>query len=477
MESSFWQTAWQSFTLGRLSVAQWQRASWLHRFTVGLLAPWRNSSLLNHYGEALGTLLISILLGLAPFVDNSLTAVLLAACGALWLLLTLSDKPGRGLTPIHLLVALYWGTMLLSTGLSPVKKAAAAGLVKYSLYLFLFLLAARVLRNGRLRNWVMTIYLFMTQLISVYGIRQHFFGADALATWVDPTSSQVGITRSYSFLENPNLLAAYLIPGVALSVSAFLIWKHWGPRTLAALMFLTNSACLVWTYSRGGWLGMLLSLAAMVLMLLFWWSVKFTPFWQRWAIPAVMGTGVFVVLAAVVVLEPLRTRVATMFMGREDSSNNFRINVWASVIEMIKDRPFFGIGPGNKAFNSIYPLYQRPRFTALSAYSIFLETLVETGVLGFTVFLWMLTVIFGQGLRSLKLLRDRGNLQAFWLMGAIATLPGELFQGLFDTVWYRPEVQTLWWVCVALIASFYSPMQQSLAADESIPVDSLQSVG
>ncbi len=466
------ESLWQSITLGRLSIAQWQRGSWLHRFTVGLLEPWRNSSLLNHYGEALGTLLISIILGLAPFVDNSLTALLLFASGILWFLLTISDKPGRGLTPIHLVVALYWGSMLLSTGLSPVKKAAASGLVKYSLYLMLFLLAARVLRHSRLRNWVVTIYLLITQVVSVYGIRQHFFGADALATWVDPNSPQAQTTRVYSYLGNPNLLGAYLMPGIALSLAAFFVWKGLGPKALAVLMFLTNSACLVLTYSRGAWIGMLLTLAAFALLFLAWLSVKFTPFWRRWALPAVLGAGTAFVIVAVVALEPLRTRVASMFVGREDSSNNFRLNVWSAVGDMIRDRPAFGIGPGNNAFNLIYPRYQRPRFTALSAYSIFLETIVETGFLGFTVFLWMLTVIFAQGWRSLKNLRDKGNLQAFWLMGAIATLPGELGQGLFDTVWYRPEIQTLWWVCVGLIASFYSPIQQHLS--EKAPEKSLE---
>jgi len=451
---------WQSISLARLSVAQWQRGSWLHRFTVGLLEPWRNSSLLNHYGEALGTLLISVVLGLAPFVNNTLIAVLLAACGGLWLLLTLSDRPGRGLTPVHLMVGLYWGCMLLATALSPVKTAAASGLVKASLYLALFLLSARVLRNARLRNWVIMVYLFVTQAVSVYGIRQHFFGADALATWVDPNSAQAQTTRVYSFLGNPNLLGAYLMPGIALSIAAFFIWKGIGPKALAGLMFLTNAACLVLTYSRGAWIGMLLMLATFSLLLLAWLSAWFTPFWRRWALPAVLGAGTAFVIVAVIALEPLRTRVTSMFVGREDSSNNFRLNVWAAVGEMIRDRPVLGIGPGNDAFNSIYPLYQRPRFTALSAYSIFLETIVEIGFVGFAVFIWMLAVILGQGWRSLKSLRDQGNPQAFWLMGAIATLPGELGQGLFDTVWYRPEIQTLWWLCVGLIASFYRPIRQ-----------------
>ena len=61
---------------------------------------------------------------------------------------------------------------------------------------------------------------------------------------------------------------------------------------------------------------------------------------------------------------------------------NFRINVWYAVLEMIRDRPFIGIGPGNEVFNQIYPNYMQVNFTALSAYSIFLEIAVETGLVG-----------------------------------------------------------------------------------------------
>ncbi|NJR68689.1 MAG: putative bicarbonate transporter, IctB family [Synechococcales cyanobacterium CRU_2_2] len=467
------ESLWQSLTLGRLSIAQWQRSSWLHRSTVGSLEPWRRSSFWMQRGETLGAMLIVVILGLAPFVENSLTAVLLFASGALWVLLTLSDTPGKGFTPIHLLVALYWGVNAIATGLSPVKAAAASGLIKFSLYLLLFLLAARVLRSPLLRNWVITAYLLLTQLVSAYGIRQHFFGAKALATWVDPTSGQAATTRVYSYLGNPNLLAAYLIPGVALSIAAFFVWRRLGPKCLAAFMFLTNSACLVLTYSRGGWIGMMLTLAMLAMCLLAWWSIKFNAFWRRWAIPVTLGAGTAFVVVAVVALEPLRSRVVSIFYGRGDSSNNFRLNVWASVIEMIKTRPVLGIGPGNQAFNAIYPLYQRPRFTALSAYSIFLETLVETGVIGFACFLWLLATVFGQGWRSLQQLRLEQNPQAYWLMSAIAILPGELGQGLFDTVFYRPEVNTLWWLAIGLIASFYSP-QHSTQAESAAALNAFE---
>jgi putative inorganic carbon (HCO3(-)) transporter len=46
-----------------------------------------------------------------------------------------------------------------------------------------------------------------------------------------------------------------------------------------------------------------------------------------------------VLLLAVLFVQPVRDRVFSMFAGRGDSSNNFRINVWFSVIQMIQDHP------------------------------------------------------------------------------------------------------------------------------------------
>ena len=189
------------------------------------------------------------------------------------------------------------------------------------------------------------------------------------------------------------------------------------------------------------------------------------------AIPIAVGGLAGLVLLSMLVLPPFRDRVVSMFAGRGDSSNNFRINVWVAVLEMIRARPILGIGPGNVAFNQIYPIYQRARFSALSAYSILLEVAVETGVVGVTCFLWLLLVTFNLGLTTLHRLRTIGDREGLWLIGAIATLLGMLSHGMFDTVLYRPQVNTLWWLMFALIASYYSPPEVSdqvvLEADES----------
>lgn len=470
-------TVWQQLTLSGLRLSHWRSASYCY-WWVGLLQGWRRHSWLMQWAEPLGALLVGLVFGLAPFVSSTLIGLLLAACGAFWLLLTLSDEvdttategeSGQFLiakfTPIHLLVLLYWAISLVATAFSEFKAAALTGLVKLTLYLLFFALMARVLRSPRIRSWIIGLYLHIALIVSVYGLRQWFFGAAQLATWVDPESPLAKTTRVYSYLGNPNLLAAYLLPAIALSIAAVFAWRGWIPKALAVSMLAVNSTCLILTFSRGGWIGFVVMVFAFAILLFYGTiAIRLPGFWRVWSLPLLLGSLAFLLISAILVVEPLRDRVFSMFVGRQDSSNNFRINVWAAVQNMIRDYPIIGIGPGNNVFNKIYPRYMRARFSALSAYSVILEVAVETGFIGLTCFLWLLLVTFNQGWRQVRRLGELGNPQVFWLMGAVATLCGLLAHGAFDTVLYRPEVNTLWWFAIAIVASFYThPQNNSLS--------------
>jgi putative inorganic carbon (HCO3(-)) transporter len=134
---------------------------------------------------------------------------------------------------------------------------------------------------------------------------------------------------------------------------------------------------------------------------------------------------------------------------------------------MIRARPILGIGPGNNAFNKVYPLFMSPKYSALSAYSIYLEILVETGIIGFSAFVWLLATAFTLGIRQIRRFQLEKNSHGFWLVGAIAGIVGILAHGLVDTVWYRPQISTLWWFLVALIASQSPPSEEGDAVGKA----------
>ncbi|MGH2415200.1 MAG: IctB family putative bicarbonate transporter, partial [Microcystaceae cyanobacterium] len=122
-------SAWSKFTLLELHPSQWRGASYLYHL-VGFLGRWRQESWLLQWADALGALLISLILALGPFVSTSLIGVLLGAAALYWALLTLSENEKPSVTPIHLLVFLYWGIAAVAVAFSPVKFAALTGWIK-----------------------------------------------------------------------------------------------------------------------------------------------------------------------------------------------------------------------------------------------------------------------------------------------------------------------------------------------------------
>ena len=399
--------------------------------------------------EWLAAILLMVLLSGLPFLSRSGMALVMVACGLIWLLWSLCTPPVRVETPSSWLLVIV-GIAILATGFSPVPIAAVKGLLKLFSYLGVYALVLKLLRQqpawwDRLVAGLLSGGL----LSSVLALRQLYASTEDLATWADPNSISAGTIRIYGPLGNPNLLAGYLLPLLPLATVALIRWSGVGSRLFAAITLVLASTATTLTYSRGGWLGMVAALAVLLLLLLLRSTRRWPLFWRRLLPLAVLLAGAMLLAVAAVKLEPIRTRITSLLAGRGDSSNNFRINVWLAAIEMIQDRPWLGIGPGNNAFNSIYPLYQQPKFNALSAYSVPLEILVETGFPGLIASLGLLISSMGRGLESLS----ADAPMALAGLGCLAAMAGLLVQGITDTIFFRPEVQLIGWFCLASLAS------------------------
>ena len=397
-----------------------------------------------------GGLLVALLM-LLPLADRGGLGLLISACSVLWLVWCLSAPPSsKPLGAINYWLLAYLALALLATGFSPVPAAAAKGLFKLLSYLGVYALMRRLLDEAP-RWWDRLLAgLLLGELITaVTGLRQLYGDTTELARWADPNSVADGTQRIYSSLENPNLLAGYLIPILPLALVALLRWRSPWLRLFALTSFLLGAVAMLFTYSRGGWIGMVLALAVLGLLLLLRFSRLLAAPLKRWLPPLIIAFVVLALVVAAVKVEPLRVRLMSMAAGREDSSNNFRINVWLAAIEMIRDRPWLGIGPGNTIFNLIYPLYQQPRFTALSAYSVPLELAVETGIPG-------LLAVFGLLITSLKIGFSQIYRDLFLslpCLGAIAALVGLAGHGFVDTIFFRPEVQISGWFVLATLGA------------------------
>ena len=137
---------------------------------------------------------------------------------------------------------------------------------------------------------------------------------------------------------------------------------------------------------------------------------------------------------------------------RGDSSNSFRFNVYNSCIDMFKDNWFLGIGVGNQNFREIYGLYMRTGYDALSAYNIYLEMAVESGI--FAVFAFLSFIVFLTKTAFRVLFNSKSIEKVIVVAIAMTSIVGVLAHGFVDTIFFRPQLQFVFWFMVAIVRVF-----------------------
>ncbi len=442
----------QGSFLGRLALVSsdlnsWWLGSLLGRFQ-GCLEPWALQSSFGSWLTPLALGWAGTLLLIAPFSSTEQIGLFLLIGAGLWAGLFLTKK--QPLSPLTLPVVTFWAAGVVSTAASIHSATSLEGLLKFTLYILSFSLFTRLCQSSKYRTVLLGCYLLAVLPVCAEGLRQWIIGVPPLPGWVDAESSLADTTRIYSFLGNPILLSGYLIPAVPLGLSGVVLFRAWSAKALAGLATGLSTVCILLTFSRSGFLG----LGAMVLVLALFalqpLSQRLPARWRPWLLPGLLGMGVLALLVIAIAVPSVVDRFASISQG--DSSTGHRKNVWVASFEIFKENLWFGIGPGDRTFKVVYPFYQRGGYDALGAYSIPLEIAVELGILGLASFLWILWTTGVWGISMWRKLIDKSPQTAVLLACCLTSLVGLMVQGFVDTIWYRPQVQLLWWLALAMVA-------------------------
>jgi putative inorganic carbon (HCO3(-)) transporter len=85
-----------------------------------------------------------------------------------------------------------------------------------------------------------------------------------------------------------------------------------------------------------------------------------------------------------------------------------------------------------------------------------LEVAVEAGLLGLGAFLALTGTIVQRSWQRIFVGIKQPSPRTFLILGIVAGMAGTMAQGLVDTLWFRPQVQMLWWLSVALVFSAFN---------------------
>lgn len=336
---------------------------------------------------------------------------------------------------------------LIATVSSYFLKESLSGFIKYFLYFLIYISFVFCLKNRQ------SVYLLIgASLVGCFwvcweGLNQVLFGAEQLATWEDPNlHPSQRLNRIYSTLLNPNLLSAYLIALWPLLLP--FIFKNFSKLKLLIIGF----AALLLVYltfqtgSRGAWLALAGQFGLIGLILIIFYRNPFV-------ISSFIGMSIaafFYILSKAAILN----RLISIFSSYDHSSNSFRLHVWQACLRLIADNPIFGIGVGSKAFYLAYAIYMDANYSALGAYSLFLEISVEMGLIGLAAFLYLIFIIAQKGIQAIQKLHKSSE-DFVMILAILISLMGLLIDSLFDIVILRPQVQILLWLIVAIFR-FYS---------------------
>jgi putative inorganic carbon (HCO3(-)) transporter len=435
----------------------------IHKFSLAL----SDTSLVAKYiDQLIMANLIALLIAItfAPTIVHGL----LVASG---LLLTVfkwffTREGGHNFTLFDIPVAVYIAVALISVAFSSYFMPSLKGLAKLMTYFASYVVFANIFKGSSKKLYLLLIVIAITGgLEAIYGILQRFQGVEALATWQDPEAimAERKMTRVYGSLVpfNPNLLAGYLLPVAPVVLGMGLIaWlkKKWYWALPFFAFSLASLVCIVFTGSRGAYIGLVLMVGFIYLAAghIFWHEFK-NHRYQRlfkfaWITAGLLGIlGVIFMLAS---MPALQDRIMSIFTIRGNSSNSFRMNVYLSCWEMFKDNWLIGIGPGNSTFRLVYGFYMETGFDALGAYSVPLEIAVEMGIIGLLASGWLLLVIFSNGVKAYNASESlEVKLLIMTLFAAFIAIGG---QAIFDTIWYRPQVHIIFWLLVAALSCIVS---------------------
>ncbi len=273
--------------------------------------------------------------------------------------------------------------------------------------------------------------------VAVYGLMQNFLGLTA-TTWQDTSMFGDISGRVVSTFENPNVLAEYLIMCLPLMASLFLTEKEKRAKFVSAAAFALTAGCLVYTWSRGAWLGFLIGMTIFLIM------------YSRHTL-TVLFFGLFAVPFLPFVLPSSITARFLSIGNLGDSSTSYRVYIWRGVLRMLGDFWYSGIGIGTDSFRLVYPRYSLSGIeTAPHSHNLFLQVTVELGVFGLIVFLAVL-FLYAQSAFSFHQKESRPTklLSAGLFCGMLAVLA----QGVTDYIWYNYRVFLMFWLLMGLTAA------------------------
>lgn len=348
-------------------------------------------------------------------------------------------RPIYGYILIYVISVFYSGVTL-----GAIREGSFTSLKDLLIPIFLFFVVLNSVRDRRGVIWMITV----TIIPLPYMFRVFHAQLQNVAAWhyADDLRLVGGTFMELGSNEIGGFYAAYTL----VLISLFLFVKDIKARTVLIIAVALNLYCLLYSYSRGSWMGFLAGSA--------WIGWQYN---RKWFVPIAVVLVIFSGTLINFLPVSVQERYDTIFVDKDeerDKSAESRFVLWGYAMTEYKKSPIIGIG--YRAFPQLNPLGK-------DTHNYFVKVLTEQGALGLTfllIILWRATKASRQLYRSSKDPLYRGL--GLGMLGCLAALIVANLTG--DRFTHYPLI-TYFWVYLALVHRCLQLVQENTPEEQRRP--------
>ena len=329
---------------------------------------------------------------------------------------------------------------------------------------------------GIFKGWFLDPFLFFIVFVNIIKKERHLILV--LKSWLASGAAVSSISIFYllnndltfdgrlkAFFLSPNHLSMYLAPAFLIGLFFLLNDKKLNKKVFSikylvlSIFLLIILIPLYFTYSYGAFLGIFIAMV----WLFYKTTKKDLSFPQGWGSIATINNSlriiqnikkilnikylIFLIIIISIFISITAVKFDQVINSNDRSSFHSRLMIWNASIEIIKDNPLFGIGPGT--FQDVYLLYteklEEPylEWAVPQPHNIFLAFYLQTGLIGFAGFILILFWFFNRR-------RDEALPRLHWQIINILMIY-ILVHGLVDTTYWKNDLALIFWLVIGMM--------------------------
>lgn len=325
------------------------------------------------------------------------------------------------LTILYTYVSLISGSIYLDMPLPIDMNDTRVKLWKnYMTFIVLFFLVVNNITEVLHMKWALLCMLVTMTVMDYYTLNQ--------IRWMPDLLSRTKIDGTFVYLTS-NEIAAFYAGYTFVLLGIWMMYKRVLIRYFYAFIILLNACCILFLYSRGAYVAVMLTLLVLAFLkkrMLLLPLLVFMIFWQY-------------ILPANVVDRIQETKTND---GQYDASAQTRLDIWKTSMEYFYQNPVMGIGM------ITIPFIELPGGLH-DTHNVYVKILAEQGLIGMGLLLFLFLVALRQGWRLYRFADD--SFMRGLGLGFVLCVSALMIANFFGDRWTHLQVGAYFWILLAFV--------------------------